>query len=199
MANQATSATADTAPPNLKLNLIYPCTPSHVKKYSPQRLHSVVETPAIYADYVRPYMRTNREAGKLNWVFNIVEGRTEQENVLYRSPDGTAEDKKFLLLPDLNWDRETLGSLHLLALVERRDIWSVRDLKKGHVAWLREMVGMLTKTVENLYGVGGSMVSGRHGEGAEGDEVKFYVHCKSASFRFLVMIRPPDPMSCRHA
>lgn len=114
-------------------------------------------------------MAAKRAEGRLNWVFNIVEGRTEQENVLWRSdPTDTPPEQRFLLLPDLNWDRKTEGSLHLLALVERRDIWSVRDLQKRHVPWLREMVARLEKVVEELY-------NGR----LEADMLKFYVHCES--------------------
>lgn len=112
-------------------------------------------------------MQVQRDEGRLNWVFNIIEGRTEQEDVLFRSSRDTPEEERFLLLPDLNWDRKTVGSLHLLALVERRDIWSVRDLKRGHVGWLRTMRERLVKVVEGLY------------EGkVEGDMLKFYVHCK---------------------
>ena len=109
-------------------------------------------------------MQQYREEGKLNWVFNILEGRKEQENVLYRSKEAEAKDD-FLLLPDLNWDRTTIGGLHLLALVERRDIWSVRDLKKKDVTWLRHLRSTLTEAVEGLY------------EGVENDMLKFYIHC----------------------
>lgn len=159
-------------PADLKLNLIYPCTDSHIKKYTAQAVRLVTETPAIYHDHVRPYMHAKREQGRLNWVFNIIEGRTEQENVLYRSPaDSTPAANRFLLLPDLNWDRETMGSLHLLALVERRDIWSVRDLRNRDVEWLRSMIAELVKVIEELY----------KGQ-IEGDMLKFYVHCKFLAF-----------------
>ncbi|KAL8634885.1 MAG: hypothetical protein Q9228_007565, partial [Teloschistes exilis] len=94
----------------------------------------VTETPEIYRDHIRPYIVKQREAGRLDWVFNILEGRKEQKDIIYRNPgqDGTT-DEAFLLAPDLNWDRETLTSMHLLGLVQRRDIWSLRDLKKSHV------------------------------------------------------------------
>lgn len=153
--------------PDFKINLIYPCTEKHVKKYSAQGLRVVTETPDIYREYVRPYMSAQREKGALNWVYNILDGRTEQEDVMYREtgPDG------FLLLPDLNWDRKTMGSLHLLGLVERRDIWSVRDLKRGDVSWLRHMVRKMGEATVGLYG----------GEGVEGDQLKMYVHCKYKS------------------
>ena len=165
LANSNPSASGDSPPPpDFKINLIYPCQDSHIRKYSFQQSRVVLETPSIYAKYVRPYMQQYREKGKLNWVFNILEGRKEQENVLYRSKEAETKDD-FLLLPDLNWDRTTIGSLHLLALVERRDIWSVRDLKKKDVTWLRHLRSTLTKAVETLY------------EGVENDMLKFYIHC----------------------
>lgn len=156
-------------PSDLKINLIYPCTEAHVRKYTAQTVRLVTETPRIYANHVRPYMQSKRDQGRLNWVFNIIEGRTEQEDVLFRSPhESTPEEERFLLLPDLNWDRKTIGSLHLLALVERRDIWSVRDLKRSQVGWLKQMMSALGDEVARLY------------EGQiEKDMLKFYVHCRS--------------------
>lgn len=57
----------------------------------------VTETPQTYASHIRPYMQRKREEGRLNWVWNIIEGRTEQEDVLYKE---TGEEG-FLVLPDL--------------------------------------------------------------------------------------------------
>jgi m7GpppX diphosphatase len=175
------------SPPDLKLNLIYPCTDQHIKKYSPQPVRMVTETPEIYAQHVRPYMRRKREEGRLNWVFNILEGRTEQEDVILREysrsnntgavehgkgeeeGEGEGEGEGFLLLPDLNWDRETMSGLHLLALVERRDIWSLRDLRKRHVRWLKGVREKILKATVGIYG----------DRGVESDMLKLYVHCES--------------------
>jgi m7GpppX diphosphatase len=153
-------------PPDFKLNLIYPCTQKHINKYEAQGLRIVTETPDIYAKYVRPYMQRQREKGALNWVFNIIEGRTEQEDVMYRE----SGDEGFLLLPDLNWDRKTMGSLHLLGIVERRDIWSVRDLKKTNVEWLKHMRSKMIEATVGLY------------PDIERDQLKLYVHCKTRLF-----------------
>lgn len=163
----ASSGTTPAAPPDLKLNLIYPCTNKHIKKYAPQTVRMVTETPEIYARYVRPYMQRMRDEGRLNWVFNIIEGRAEQEDVLLRDPGhGSGDDERFLLTPDLNWDKKTVTSLHLLALVERRDIWSLRDLKKGHVVWLKHLREKVLEATVGLY------------EGLERDMLKLYVHCE---------------------
>lgn len=150
--------------PDLKINLIYPCTETHVKKYSKQGVRFVTETPEIYRDHVRPYMQKKREQGRLNWVFNIIEGRTEVEDVIYRTVLGEAGDEGFLLLPDLNWDRKTLEALHLLALVERRDLWSLRDLKKKHIPWLEHMKDKLIAATVQTY------------PSIERDQLKLYLH-----------------------
>lgn len=150
-------------PPDFKLNLIYPCTEKHIKKYSAQGLRMVTETPEIYFKYVKPWVQCQREKGTLNWIFNIIEGRTEQEDVIYREHG----NEGFLLLPDLNWDRKTMSSLHLLGLVERRDIWSVRDLKKGNVEWVKHMRTKFLDATVKLY------------PEIERDQLKLYVHCKS--------------------
>jgi m7GpppX diphosphatase len=147
LANSNPDPTQANPPPDYKLNLIYPCTEKHVAKYTQQRLRVVTETPQIYASYVRPYMRAQREKGALNWVYNIIEGRTEQEDVMYRE---TGSDG-FLLLPDLNWDRKTMGGLHLLGIVERRDVWSVRDLTKDMVGWVRHMREKMVEATVGLY------------------------------------------------
>ena len=152
---------------DLKLSLIWPCTEQHIKKYSDQLLRMVTETPEVYREHIQPYMSAKREEGRLNWVFNILEGRTEQEDVILRDQghDGNS-DLGFLVLPDLNWDRKTMGSLHLLALVQRRDIWSLRDLTKKHVPWLRYLQTRIFEAIVETY------------PALEADQLKLYVHCK---------------------
>ena len=109
-------------------------------------------------------MQKMRDEGRLNWVFNIIEGRAEQDQVILRE-SGNGTDEGFLLTPDLNWDAKTLSSLHLLALVERRDIWSLRDLKKGHVQWLKHMREKILDATTKLYSE------------LESDQLKLYMHC----------------------
>ncbi|KAH7328133.1 HIT-like domain-containing protein [Stachybotrys elegans] len=162
--------------PDLKVNLIYPCTETHVKKYSKQGVRFVTETPDIYRDRVRPYMQSKRDEGRLNWVFNIIEGRSEVEDVIYRTKLGEAGDEGFLLLPDLNWDRKTLDALHLLAIVERRDIWSLRDLKKKHLAWLEHMKAKLIDAAVASY------------PSVEPDQLKLYVHYQPTYYHFHIHI-----------
>ncbi|KAI9717209.1 MAG: hypothetical protein M1828_007402 [Chrysothrix sp. TS-e1954] len=168
----------DKAPSDLKLNVIYPCTEQHIAKYSAQGVRTVTETPQIYSEHVRPFMKSKRDAGRLNWVFNIIEGRTEQEDVIFREhTSGTGGgDDGFLLLPDLNWDRKTITSLHLLGIVERRDVWSVRDLTKRHIPWLENMRKRLVDSITRLY------------PQVEADQLKLYVHYQPTYYHFHVHV-----------
>jgi m7GpppX diphosphatase len=162
MASSSSSSDLSAQPLDLKINLIYPCDKNHIKKYSQQGLRMVTETAEIYRDHVRPYMQKQREKGRLDWIFNIIEGRTEQEDVFYREHG----DEGFLVLPDLNWDRKTMTGLHLLGIVERMDIWSLRDLTKEHVEWLKHMRQKLLDATTKLY------------PEIDQDQLKLYVHCK---------------------
>jgi m7GpppX diphosphatase len=155
----------------IKLTLIHPCTPKHISKYTPQVFHSVTETAAIYKDHVQPYMAAQREAGRLNWVFNILEGKAEQDDVLYQEHG----EFGFLVSPDLNWDRKTMEGLHVLALVERRDVWSLRDLTKSHIPWLREMRTKILRVVSQKYEL-------------EEDRLKLYVHYQPTYYHFHIHV-----------
>ena len=179
MANR-TAEPSSSAIPDLKLNLIYPCTPQHIRKYSKQRARMVTETPQIYAHHIKPYITGQRQAGRLDWIFNILDGRTEQEDVIVRIDWDAPSNTGFLLLPDLNWDRKSVEGMHLLALVQRRDIWSLRDLKKKHVPWLKTMREQIVNaaTTTNLFPQGT----------IEKDEVKCYIHYQPTYYHFHVHV-----------
>ncbi len=161
---------------DLKINLIYPCTEKHIKKYSKQGVRLVTETPAIYTDHVRPYMQKQREEGRLNWVYNIIEGKKEVEDVISRTPFGEDPEGGLPAGSDLNWDRKTLDALHLLAIVERRDIWSLRDLKKKHIPWLRHMSSKVIDATIKAY------------PSIEADQLKLYVHYQPTYYHFHIHI-----------
>lgn len=172
LARAASDSNSSNQPADLKLNLIYPCTGKHIKKYSQQGIRLVCETPEMYQNHVRPYIERQRGEGRLDWIFNIIEGRTEQEDVFYREHG----EEGFLVLPDLNWDRKTMTSLHLLGLVERRDIWTVRDLQKRHVSWLKHMREKLLEATVKLY------------PELEKDQLKLYVHYQPTYHHFHMHI-----------
>ena len=143
-------------------------------------------------------MQRMRDEGRLNWVFNILEGRKEQEDILLRDPgQDSSREEGFLLAPDLNWDRKTLTSLHLLVLVDRRDIWSLRDLKKCHVDWIKHMREKILDATVKLY------------PELEKDMLKLYIHCmfdlsmkiclaQLIKYRSANLLPFPHPRRSRH-
>ncbi|KAI1394190.1 scavenger mRNA decapping enzyme [Hypoxylon trugodes] len=159
-----------------KISMICPCTEGHIKKHSRQGFRYVTETPETYRDKVRPFMQTNREEGRLNWVYNIIEGRKEVEDIIYRTPLGRDGDEGFLMLPNLHWDRKTIEALHLLGIVERRDIWSLRDLKKKHVPWLRHMRVKLIDATAKTY------------PQIDTDQLKLFVHYHPTYYHFHIHV-----------
>ncbi|KAI1623413.1 HIT-like domain-containing protein [Exophiala viscosa] len=171
----ATSISQNTQIPDLKINLIYPCTAQHIRKYSAQRVRMVTETPEIYETHIKPYIARQRAAGRLDWVFNILEGRTEQEDVIARHDWDSPSNSGFLLLPDLNWDRKTVQGMHLLALVQRRDIWSLRDLRKKHIPWLKAVRDQVVSAATKVFP-----------REIDADEVKCYVHYQPTYYHFHI-------------
>ncbi|MCJ1333348.1 hypothetical protein MMC10_010042 [Thelotrema lepadinum] len=179
----SSNATAALLPPDLKINLIHPCVEKHIKKYTPQTIRVVTETPFLYKTHVAPLVARQRTENRMAWIYNILEGRTEQEDIIHRSPSSTRGDdpEGFLLLPDMNWDRKTMSSLRILGLVERRDLGSLRDLRKSDVPWLKDMLRRMVSAVVDTYK--------EEGESApEEDTLKVYVHYQPTYYHFHVHI-----------
>ena len=101
--------------------------------------------------------------------------------MIFRTPPSAAsggdghDDEGFLLLPDLNWDHKTLASLHVLALVYRRDVRSLRDLTVAHVQFLRRLRARVVRATEATYGL-------------DGDQLKLYVHYQPTYYHFHVHV-----------
>lgn len=71
------------------------------------------------------------------WVFNILEGRSEVDRVVYSDEHPL---NGYVLIPDLKWDTKDLNNLYLVALVRRRDLLCLRDLTADHLQMLRHVM-----------------------------------------------------------
>ncbi|KAF8421238.1 HIT-like domain-containing protein [Tirmania nivea] len=157
--------------PEIKFTFIYPATEKHIRKYSRQSLRMVTETPEVYRKLVKPYIESTRGGGRLNWVYNILNHRSEAEKIVFEDTD---EHEGFILLPDLKWDRKTLTSLYMMALVQRKDIMSLRDLTKKDVPWLRRVSNKITSAVCAAY------------PELERSQIKLYVHYQPSYYHFHI-------------
>ncbi|CAL9727802.1 m7GpppX diphosphatase [Monosporozyma unispora] len=163
--------------PTAKLNLIWPATPVHIKKYEQQNFHLVKETPEIYQRVVKPYIDELSQGTRLNWVNNILYEGAEASQVVYK--DFNVQDKKngFIILPDMKWDGVNLDSLYLVALVYRDDIRSLRDLKPDDKEWLQ----LLVKKIK-------SIVPGCYNHAIHPDELRIFIHYQPSYYHFHIHI-----------
>lgn len=125
--------------PDLKVNVIFPATEVHVRKYTRQDVVLVRETPELYERIIRPYIDAFPPA-RTEWVFNILLHKKESEKILYEDTAHLSGGFGFLIIPDMKWDRKTISSLYLVALVHLPPgvtLRSLRDLTSAHLPLLR--------------------------------------------------------------
>ncbi|XP_037970462.2 m7GpppX diphosphatase [Plutella xylostella] len=137
----------------VKTTVIYPATEKHIAKFSQQEVHVVVETPELYAACTLPHIE--KEQFTLQWVYNILEGKSEQDRIVY---DSKCEKEGFVLVPDLKWDGLTKETLYLLAIVRQRGIKSLRDLNASHLPLLKNIRDKGKKAILDKYKVPGSQL-----------------------------------------
>ncbi|XP_043217674.1 m7GpppX diphosphatase-like isoform X1 [Amphibalanus amphitrite] len=132
----------------VKVTIIHPATSKHIAKFSAKESIIVNETPQLYKDVLLEHLKES--AFNVQWVYNILEHRSEQERIVCEDAD---PETGFVLVPDLKWDGESLESLYLQALVHRRGLRSIRDLTADHLPLLRNIRDRGCEAIEKKYGV----------------------------------------------
>ncbi|GAA5844423.1 hypothetical protein JCM9279_006296 [Rhodotorula babjevae] len=156
---------------DVQLSSICPATDKHIKKYSVQDSRLVRETPDLYERVVKPYINS-LPLSTVGWVYNILDGTAESENVLYRDDD---PETGFVLTPDLKWDQKTMSALYLLVLSQDRAIRSLRDLRPQHLPLLRKIRQESERVAVERYGI-------------DKGELRFFVHYQPTYYHFHVHI-----------
>ncbi|KAH9968229.1 scavenger mRNA decapping enzyme [Russula dissimulans] len=183
--------------PDVKINVIYPATDVHIRKYSKQHVHIVRETPALYERIVKPYIdafptsrtqwfgfclpslaraiihRSQAHAPSYR-IEEIISGRAEAEKILFRSPP-SADPFGFLILPDMKWDLVSLSSLYLVALTLLPKLKSLRDLNRSHLPLLRSIQREAANVVKSHWDL-------------EAAELRLFIHYQPSYYHFHVHI-----------
>lgn len=73
----------------------------------------------------------------LQWIYNILEHKKEEDRIVFEDPD---PELGFILLPDMKWTGEQMEDLYLQAIVRRRDLTSIRDLRGNHIPLLKNIM-----------------------------------------------------------
>lgn len=157
--------------PSAKLNLIYPATETHIRKYSAQELHYVLETPEMYEKYTKPYIESMK-GERIKWVYNILFEGKELETFIHHNED---RNDGFVLLPDMKWDRLNMDALYLCCIVKRTDIASVRDLNGSHLGFLKGILAQLRRLTRAKYGLGA-------------DNLRIFIHYQPSYYHFHIHV-----------
>jgi m7GpppX diphosphatase len=121
----------------IKCDVIYPANAKHIAKYTEPDLRIIRETVQIYREIVLPYIQRDERGDRIQWVYNILDKKKEVERIIFEDPDPR---DGFVLLPDMKWDQGTLTNLYCLAIVNRRDIISMRCLTAEHLPLLNNIL-----------------------------------------------------------
>ncbi len=97
-----------------------------------------------YEDYLRYIQK--REQKKDQWIYNIIDGTSEQESVIYR-------DDKCIIIPTYMWDGKNLDKLHVLCLPTNISLRSIRSLNASHIPLLEHMKMATLRNIKYLYGI----------------------------------------------
>lgn len=126
---------------NFKVECISPCTDRQIERCRRKPFVTLRETGELYLKYTKPWMDEILSNEKsLQWLYNIIEGKKEQELVLLDFGD---TDNGFLISVSPKWhnpSKDTMDDLRILILVKRRDLHSMRDLRDCHLPLLKEIV-----------------------------------------------------------
>ncbi|CCE63738.1 hypothetical protein TPHA_0F02580 [Tetrapisispora phaffii CBS 4417] len=166
--------------PTARLNLIWPASPVHIKKYEQTPLHMIKETPELYNRIVKPYIDEIFNSGKLDWVNDILYNDIEKERVIYKDfveKQSAKASDGVIILPNTKWDGVNVDSLYLVAIVYRNDLRTVRDLKQSDREWLINLDRKIR-----------SVVPANYNYAVHSDELRLFVHYQPSYYYFHVHI-----------
>ncbi|CAD5209019.1 unnamed protein product [Bursaphelenchus xylophilus] len=132
----------------LKATFIYPATSRHIDKYRLRTVCFISESARDYNDITLKFIK--EKAFGCDWVYNIVDGKKEQDQILYKDGD---PNNGFILLKDLKWDGKTIEEMYYQAIVVRRDLKSVRDLTEKELPLLENMYQSATRAIQDKHGL----------------------------------------------
>ena len=101
----------------------------------------------VQEDY-ETYLQTleKRDHKKDIWIYNIIDGISEQESILYR-------DDKCIVFINYFWDGKDVDKLQLLCMPVDRNLRSIRSLDESHVSLLEHMKQVTLQVIREKYGL----------------------------------------------
>ncbi|AGO11947.1 AaceriAGR268Wp [[Ashbya] aceris (nom. inval.)] len=163
--------------PAAKVNLVWPATAVHIRKFEEQQVFMCRETPEMYRTIVKPYIDEMTQNGRLQWVHNILHNGAEAERIVYKDFVETKPEDGIVILPDMKWDGVNLDSLYLVAIAYRDDVRSLRDLRPEHQEWLKSTANKIKAVVPGCFNYS-----------VRAEQLRLYVHYQPSYYHFHIHI-----------
>jgi m7GpppX diphosphatase len=97
----------------------------------------------IISESVKDYQLLNVQDTDKNWIYNIIDHKSESENIIY-------ENDNLIFIPDYKWDNN-IKNLHILGIFKNKNLNSIRDLNKDHIKILEECIIDGKKIIKEKY------------------------------------------------
>lgn len=97
-----------------------------------------------YQDYLK-YIKY-RDTKKDQWIYNIIDGTSEQDLVLYR-------DELCIVIPTYVWDGVNIDKMHILCLPTDISLRSIRSLTSEHIELLEHMKQTTLYIIKQRYDI----------------------------------------------
>ncbi len=97
-----------------------------------------------YPDYLKHISK--RDIEKDRWIYNIIDGTSEQDSILYR-------DELCIVIPTYIWDGKTAEKMHLLCLPTDTSLRSIRSLTSTHIPLLEHMKQVTLNVIKTNYDI----------------------------------------------
>ena len=121
----------------------------------------------VQEDY-ETYLQTleKRDVKKDIWIYNIIDGISEQESILYR-------DDKCIVFINYFWDGKDIDKLQLLCMPIDRNLRSIRSLDASHIYLLEHMKTVTLNVIREKYGL-------------EEGYIKMYFHYEPSTYHLHI-------------
>ena len=121
----------------------------------------------VQEDY-ETYLQTleKRDVKKDIWIYNIIDGISEQESILYR-------DDKCIVFINYFWDGKDIDKLQLLCMPIDRKLRCIRSLDTSHIYLLEHMKTVTLNVIREKYGL-------------EEGYIKMYFHYEPSTYHLHI-------------
>lgn len=101
-----------------------------------------------YQDYLK--ILENRDPEKDKWIYNIIDGTSEQESIIY-------QDDQCIIIPSYTWSGskslDELNKLHILCFPKDITLRCIRSLESMHAELLTHMKEQTCKIIKEKYNI----------------------------------------------